>query len=240
MLRILFGEARREDSGKLLQTIIAIRDTVSILETTGRKFAALSSSAAQVKNRRLALWSRGFIDALNELEQSHYCCLRYADKVHKSFLEDMSEEELDDYLRFVYFYKNGFIRLFSILDKLGYFMNELYELKTETIKSRFSYFTVLRRMHEMHIHDTLEQQLFDLKVEYKGPMGRLRNHRNMEIHYINVEMLDDLAQDQASFGNRIRVENISEHVKDLQDGFEMVCRTLQTAFTYIAGKLRKE
>jgi hypothetical protein len=238
MLRLLFNEPRREDTGKLLKASIVIKETISLLETRGKVSSPSQSPKDQLKARRLALWSRGFIDALNELEQSQYCCQRYASEVHKSYVEEMNTEELDHYHRFVYFYKNAFIRVFSILDKLGYFMNDLYDLRTEKIKPRFSYFTVLRRMHDIHHHQTLEQRLYDLKVEYKVPLAHLREHRNTEIHYINVEMIDDLGQDPL-LGNRIHVENVAKHVKDLQDGFDMVCRSLETAFTYISAGLRK-
>ncbi|MNH99121.1 hypothetical protein D3C73_518820 [compost metagenome] len=240
MLRLLFDEPRGTASGKQLQAINAIRDYIETLETNPRSVRdTATASQLQTKVRRLALWSKGFIDALNELEQSKYCCQRYSEEIHQAYIEDMELAELDHYHRFVYFYKNAFIRIFSVLDKLGYFMNDLYDLKTEKLKSKFSYFTVLRRMHEMHIHDGLEQQLYDLKNEYKGPMSRLRNHRNMEIHFINVEMLDDLSETQPMPGVRIHVENVIGHVKDLQAGFDMVCSTLTVAFTYITKNVKK-
>lgn len=227
MLRILFQEPKRVDEGLLLQAGTAIRSYISDLE---------AHPGPEPKNHRLVLWSKGFLDALDELEQSQYCCGRYGAQVHHAFLEEMAPDELDNYHRFNYFYKNAFIRIFSILDKLGYFLNELFELKTETLKSRFSYFTVLRRMHERHLHDSLEQQLYNLKIEYKGQMGRLRNQRNMEIHYINMEMLDELSQEHPKPGERVHVENVADHLRDLDDGYEMVCRTLTVAFTYISGR----
>jgi len=235
MLRLLFGEPKRKDAGLLLQTAQAIRAYIRALEPGPGK---RTKGQRLHKQHRLAIWGKGFLDALNELEQSLYCCTRYASQIHQAYVENMDPEELDDYHRFVYFYKNGFIRVFSILDKLGTFMNDLLELKTEAIKARFSYFTVLRRMHERHIHDILEQQLYDLKNEYKDVLDRLRNQRNMEIHYINVEMLDDLLQTQPIPGERIHVENVQHNVADLQKGFDMVCRTLIITFTYIS-KLAK-
>jgi hypothetical protein len=221
LLRILFNEPKREDSGKLLAAGNAIR-------------------AFQVKNHRYAMWSQGFIDALDELEQSQYCSEQYAKRINDAFLEQMSPEELDDYRRFVYFYKNAFIRLFSILDKLGFFMNEVLELKTESIKARFSYFTVLRRMHEQHLHQSLEQQLYDMKTTNRAPLDRLRNQRNMEIHSINAEMIDDLSNQPSTFSNRIHVENVKENIQDLRIGFDMVCTTLTLTFTYITDKTAKE
>jgi hypothetical protein len=227
MLRILFQEPKRVDEGLFLQAGTAIRTCISALE---------AHPGPEPKAHRLALWSKGFLDALDELEQSHYCCGRYGEKVHKAYLEEMATDELDNYHRFIYFYKNAFIRIFSILDKLGYFMNEIFELKTEKLKSRFSYYTVLRLMHERHLHDALEQQLYNLKIEYKGPMDRLRNQRNMEIHYINMEMVDEISQEHPIPGERIHVENVADHLRDLHKGYEMVCRTLTVAFTYISDR----
>ncbi|MFD0696413.1 Cthe_2314 family HEPN domain-containing protein [Paenibacillus sp. GCM10027628] len=231
MLRILFNEPKRKDSGLLLEAVNAVRSYIRSLEANERTH----QTSAYKRHHRLAIWSKGFLDALDELEQSKYCCERYAEHISKAFLEEMNPLELEDYHRFVYFYKNAFIRLFSILDKLGTFMNDLFEMKTETVKSRFSYFTVLRRMHEHHIHGPLEHQLYNLKMDYKAPLDRLRNQRNMEIHYINAEMLDDLMQQEPVPGEHIHVENVRSNINDLQEGFDMVCRTLTVAFSYITA-----
>jgi hypothetical protein len=234
MLRILFGEPKRQDSGLLLQAYQAVEAYISALQsTTDPVFAA-------DKQHRFAIWSNSFLDALDELEQSQYCAVRYAEKVKKAFIEEMNPQELDDYRRFVYFYKNAFIRIFSILDKVGYFLNEWFELRTESVKPRFSYFTVLRRMHETHQHDTLEQQLYEMKNAYKKPLERLRNQRNMEIHFINAEMLDDLSEQHPTLSDRIHVENVGANVADLGKGFEMVCRALNVVFTYITALVAKE
>lgn len=235
MLRVLFHEPRRVDSGLLLEAGNAVRTFIEHLESKEHHRAASDYS----KYHRQAIWSKGFIDALDELEQSKYCCERYAEHIHEAFLEDMNPQEMEAYRLFVYFFKNAFIRLFSILDKLGTFMNDLFELKTEMLKSRYSYFTVLRRMHEKKIHGALEVQLYNLKMDYKSPLDRLRNQRNMEIHYINAEMLDDLMQKEPFPGDRIHVENVKSNVADLQQGFEMVCRTLSIAFSYITASIAK-
>jgi hypothetical protein len=234
MLRILFNEQRRKDSGKLLAAGNAIRAYMAILNAKESRVPQ-----TQVQNHRFAIWSQSFIDALDELEQSKYCSEQYATRIHDAYLEQMSPDELDDYRRFVYFYKNAFIRLFSILDKLGFFMNEYFELKTETLKSRFSYFTVLRRMHQLHLHESLEQQLYDLKTVNKEPLDRLRNQRNMEIHSINADMLDDLSNQGSTFSSRIHVENVKGNIEDLRTGYDMVCTTLTLTFTYITDKAAK-
>jgi DNA-directed RNA polymerase subunit N (RpoN/RPB10) len=235
VLRVLFNEPKRVDSGLLLDAGNAVRAYMELLES--KEHSRLTSEYS--KYHRQAIWSKGFIDALDELEQSKYCCERYAEHISKAFLEEMNPQEIEAYHRFVYFYKNAFIRLFSILDKLGTFMNDLFELKTEILKSRFSYFTVLRRMHEKKIHGPLEVQLYNLKMDNKSALDRLRNQRNMEIHYINAEMLDDLMQKEPLPGDRIHVENVKSNVADLQQGFDMVCRTLTIAFSYITASIAK-
>ncbi|MGG1553303.1 Cthe_2314 family HEPN domain-containing protein [Paenibacillus ferrarius] len=231
MLRELFGEPKRVDSGGLLEALSAIRAFLAHLES--RKTEGASAAEVTVIHRQI-IWSKGFIDALDELEQSIFCCERFGDPIRKSFLEDMDTHETEEYQRFVYFFKNAFIRIFSILDKLGTFMNDLFQLKTETYKSRYSYFTVLRLMHDRHHHGALETQLYGLKMDYKPAMDRLRNLRNMEIHYINAEMLDDLMQKEPLFGGRIHIENVQANLDDIQKGFEMVCRTLSVAFSYFS------
>ncbi|MNQ71259.1 hypothetical protein D3C85_859220 [compost metagenome] len=234
MLRVLFNEPKRIDSGLLLEAGNAVRAYMKHLETE----QSYLSTKYSIFHRQ-AIWSKGFIDALDELEQSKYCCERFGERIVKSFLEDMNSQETETYQQFVYFYKNAFIRLFSILDKLGTFMNDLFGMKTEKLKSRFSYFTVLRQMHEQQIHGSLELQLYTLKMEYKVPLDRLRNLRNMEIHYINAEMLDDLLQKEPMLGERIQLENVKQNLSDLQQGFDMVCRTLTIAFTYITAYVTK-
>jgi hypothetical protein len=234
MLRILFNEPKRRDAGMLLTAGNAIRAYMAALHAKESRV-----DLVKAKHRRSTIWGQNFLDALDELEESQYCSEQYAKRIHAAYLEEMSPEELDDYRRFVYFYKNAFIRLFSILDKLGFFMNEWFELKTETVKSRFSYFTVLRRMHELHVHNSLEQQLYDLKMAVKAPLDRLRNQRNMEIHSINAEMLDDLSSGHSTFSDRLHVENVKENIEDLREGFNMVCTTLTLTFTYISDKAAK-
>ncbi|MNG31885.1 hypothetical protein D3C84_1177720 [compost metagenome] len=76
-------------------------------------------------------------------------------------------------------------------------------------------------------------------MTYKTPLDRLRNLRNMEIHYINAEMLDDLLQKEPLLGERIHIENVKANLSDLQQGFDMVCRTLSIAFTYITAYVTK-
>ncbi|TBL71524.1 Cthe_2314 family HEPN domain-containing protein [Paenibacillus thalictri] len=223
MLRQLFGETRRQDVGLMHDANHAIESYLARLGKQPKNRKTVD------KERRLELWSRGFIRALDELEQSVYCARRCGANVNKQYVEDMSEEEQDDYHRHIYFYKNAFIRLFSILDKIGYFMNEAFDLKTEQVKLRFSYFTVLRTMHQRGIETELEQCLYDMKVKYKPELERLRNQRNMEIHMLNADLLDDLLNAKEMLAPReekTHVENISGNMDDLTISFEMTCRAL--------------
>jgi len=237
MLRILFNEPKRIDSGLLLEAGQAVRGYMQALQQSSQKHSA---AEPHKRHHRYKVWSQGFIDALDELEESKYCCERFAQRISKLTVEAMNPAEQDDYHRFVYFYKNAFIRLFSILDKLGTFLNDLFEVKTEKAKTRFSYFTVLRRMHEHHIHGPLENQLYNLKIDYKSALDRLRNQRNMEMHYINADMFDDLTQQEPKPAEPLHVENVKANIADLQQGFDMVCRTLIVAFSYITSLQAKE
>jgi hypothetical protein len=236
MLRTLFGEPKRTDQGDLLKIKQSIREFISRLDKMERSRKPTLSTE---KLYRFRLWGRGFIDAVDELEQSLFCSLRFSERVGATYIEEMNPQELDDYHRFVYFYKNGFIRLFSILDKLGYFLNDLFELQTEKVKERFSYFTVLRQMHDQHIHPELQRQLYELKLAYKEPMGRLRKQRNIEIHYLNVDMLDDWTKGGSKPEAKLKVEDVRQQAAELQVGYEMACRSLIAAFAYINKLMRR-
>lgn len=182
---------------------------------------------------RFDLWCRGFVSALVELEWSVRGAGKFGGPVKHTYEEAMDETESSSYHTHLYFHKNAFIRMFSILDKLGYFLNDLYRLETERVKSKFSYFTVLRQMHNNKIEIELEKRLYELKQQFKEPMDRLRKKRNMEIHHINAEMLDDLTRTDLCRADRTYIEDLSSSLSDLRNGYEMVCCTIQTAFDYI-------
>ena len=57
--------------------------------------------------------------------------------LNSPYVEKMQTEERTNYHRYLYFYKNGFIRVFSILDKLGFYLNKRLQLNTEKVKPRF-------------------------------------------------------------------------------------------------------
>lgn len=232
MLRMLFDEPRRKDEGQLLHAFEAIRRYREKLDQMTRKVSYTPNKNELLAPARLDLWAQGFMDALDELEESRYAAGKFVQGIEASFVEDMEEPERDRYRQHIYFYKNAFIRVFSILDKLGYFLNDLYGLGTERVKPRFSYFTVLRQMHERKIQAELEQKLFDLKNAYQEPLRRLRSQRNMEIHLLNAEMVDDMMRAKHSrlHQDRQRVENLKLNIDDLDKSCEMVYRAVETVF----------
>jgi hypothetical protein len=154
--------------------------------------------------------------------------------VKGSSIEEMSAQERLDYYRHVYFDKNAFIRVFSLLDKLGTLMNDLLGLHTERVKSRFSYFTVLRAMRQTGRHAELAERLNELKEQHSEAMNRLRKRRNLEIHHMNSELQDDLFQSLHSEQQKIRpyLENITLNLHDLEEGWEMAHRSLALSFRF--------
>ncbi|KIL41250.1 hypothetical protein SD70_08325 [Gordoniibacillus kamchatkensis] len=231
MLRALFGEPKRKDEGELLFVFREL-DRFAAALAAGKVRGGLSAE----KVPQYAIWTHGLRDAMDELEQSCYCAAKFAANIRSPFVEQMDEREKDDYRRYVYFYKNALIRVFSLLDKLGYFLNESFALETERVKERFSYFTVLRRMRDRQAHPQLQQRLYELKTEYKMPLASLRKQRNMEIHYVNSELLDDLKQTSYRPGDRLRVEDVRAQTGELEQAYRMVADTLLAVFTYMNEK----
>jgi hypothetical protein len=226
MLRYLFGEAERQNSGLILKTNQVLGRYVQELHTLES-----NGQSDSAKLRRWEIWVHSFMTAVDELEQGIYSSHQYSERVQKRNIEDMKNNEQMDYRRYLYYYKNSFIRVFAILDKLGFFLNERLDLNTEKVKSRFSYFTVLRQMHDRHVHTDLEQQLYNLKVKYSEPLNKLRDYRNAEIHSINYEAVDDLLH-FATVGaySWNHIENLPRNNHILQQCFEMVCQTIITIF----------
>ncbi|WP_146250219.1 Cthe_2314 family HEPN domain-containing protein [Paenibacillus flagellatus] len=228
MFRAWFDEPKRTDAGPLLDAVTAIGRYRKLL--TGLIERQTPECG---RYTRYELWARGLTNALDELEQSVYCAARFRESVTRGQEEKMTPEERDDYRRHVYFYKNGLIRLFSILDKLGYFLNDLLKLKSERVKNKFSYFTVLRQMQHLHAEPGLCEPLQSIKNAYREPLARLREKRNMEIHLVNTEMLDDLLHIDLCRADRTYIEDLSANMDDLRQGMDMVCRTLATVFDYV-------
>jgi hypothetical protein len=236
MLRHLFGESERQDSGIMLQTNQVLKqylDNLHAMEAQG--VSDLN------KLRRWEIWVHSFITALDELEQGIYASDRYCALIQKRNVEEMKAGEQLEYRRYLYYYKNSFIRVFAILDKLGFFLNERLQLQTEKVKPRFSYFTVLRQMHEKHIFTELEQPLYNLKLKYSEPLNSLREQRNVEIHSINYEAADDLLNsDRVGANSWNHIENLPANHLILQQCLQMVCQSIVMIFTapcFMDGKI---
>ncbi|WEK56378.1 MAG: Cthe_2314 family HEPN domain-containing protein [Candidatus Cohnella colombiensis] len=231
---MLFGEQPREWSGSALET-------VQLME----KFIAMASKAAGRKVdehsnqfQTYAIWAEGLLRSLDELEQSIYAAKRYATIIPKMEMNELSDEDLLNYNRHVYYDKNTYIRVFALLDKLGTFLNELLQLETERMKSRFSYFTVLRNMRMNRVHRELAEPLGELKEQHNPSLGRLRSRRNTEIHYMNAELQDDLKISLSRRGVERRVEDFTINMMDLDHAWSMVEQTLNHCFRYACRWLR--
>lgn len=187
---------------------------------------------------RLDLWANGLSSALAELEQSVHLAARFARNLPYRYEEDMPEEDRINYYRHLYFYKDAFIRLFSVLDKTGYFLDTHLDLNTGRVKAKFSYFTVLREMHRKGVHAELEQHLYQLKLQYSEPMNRLRRKRNLEIHAMNAELIDDVWQKRNRFADRRELEPLGDNMDDLAKGMEMVEKSMLAVFRYCTKIIR--
>lgn len=230
---MIFDEQPRQADGKLLIAMQAMERFRSMLNKQIERH-----SDSKHKLRKYEIWTLGLLASLDELEQSQYVSQKFAVKVTSGSVDAMSPAERRDYNRYVYFDKNAFIRLFSILDKLGTLLNDILELQTERFKAHFSYFTVLRNMRQRNSHPELMIALNDLKERYKEPMGRMRKRRNTEIHYMNSEMQDDLMQSHDAYGSGYRLENLQAQTEDLKQGMDLVIESLRLSFEYTERWMR--
>lgn len=225
MLRKLFGEPPREDEGETKQAMDAIdrylEKVRSLMNKDGDPHHDL---------RKYEVWTVGLKTSLDELEQSLYASSKFTQRVNKVYEEDMTEQELDDYYRHVYFYKDGFIRVFSVLDKLGTLLNEVLHLGTERVKNRYSFFTVLRQMRSKGVTPELTNRLNYLKDVHKDTLQRLRKKRNTEIHHMNTELQDDLWQLHRSLHEKVKLENIQSNIDDLHEAYIVVCHVMSAVF----------
>lgn len=226
MLRILLGEPPRVNSGVLAEAMNHMAEVAARLRKEMN-----SHEDHDHECRKQEIWTRGLISSLDELEQSWFAACFYRKSVIAGYMDDMSSMEQGEYARYVYFYKNGFIRVFSLLDKLGTVLNSLYNLNTSKVKTHYSYFTVLRQFQTLHEHSVLAEQLNSIKNAYSEPLENLRKRRNAEIHYMNAEMQDDLWQRHQGLHDKIRLEDIDSHLRDLEQALEMVCRTLSKVYS---------
>ncbi|QHT60020.1 hypothetical protein GXP70_08710 [Paenibacillus lycopersici] len=234
MLRMLFGEPPRKDSGKLLEAIQAMERYAALLN---KRIEQGQDSDHNL--RKYEIYTLGLLSSLDELEESAYAAGKFASMVTSETVEGMTEAETLNYRRYVYFDKNAFIRLFSLLDKLGTLMNEYLHLETERVKPHFSYYTVLRRMAERNAYPELTEPLHKLKEEGREAMNRLRKRRNMEIHYMNSEMQDDLKQNHEAYFEPHRLENLSQQTKDLAQMMDLLLDTLTLTFHHAYSQMKK-
>ncbi|QJC53296.1 hypothetical protein HGI30_18085 [Paenibacillus albicereus] len=230
MLRALFGEEPAAPAGHVAEALKAMQAYASALH-----LYVASGRDQDHKARTREVMTFGLMASLDELEQSCYAASRYGALVTSDSWADMPPEERLQYRRYVYFDKNAFIRLFSLLDKLGTLLNDALALNTQQFKVRFSYFTVLRRMREKKLHPALAGPLSDLKAKHDKPVARLRKRRNEEIHNLNSELQDDLLQMHLHFGEEIGLESISDQLEDMASGLELAAASLQLAFAYLAS-----
>ncbi|MBW4080954.1 Cthe_2314 family HEPN domain-containing protein [Paenibacillus sp. S150] len=234
MLRILLGEPPRENSGVLAEAMENMAKAASLLRKEMN-----THEDRDHESRKLEIWTRGLISSLDELEQSWFAAAFFRKSVVAGYMDDMSPMEQGEYARYVYFYKNGFIRVFSLLDKLGTVLNSLYGLNTGKVKAHFSYFTVLRQFQLQNEHTALAGELEKIKNSYRDPIENLRKRRNAEIHYMNAEMQDDLWQRHQGLHDKIHLEDLDSHLEDLKQSLEMVCKSLAAAFRYSVEQWHK-
>lgn len=222
----------RKPSAELMQVKTAIAEFCTALRERHR------GETVDAKWIRLDLWAGGLSAALAELDESAYLAAKYAAGLSYRHEEDMPEEDRLNYYRHLYFYKNAFIRLFSVLDKTGHFLDMLFDLQTGKVKPKFSYYTVLRQLRQRGDHPQLVRELDRLKLAYREPMDRLRRKRNLEIHAMNVELLDDVWQKRRRFADRRLIEPLQDNLRDLEHGLRMAGRSLLAIFRYCAKSLR--
>lgn len=232
LLRTLLGEPPviwEGTAGKAVQCMDSFYEQICI---------RVASSAPDASRYRVHMVrTEGLRRSLEELEESLFAAQYFARRIGHTKWDQLSGQELLDYDRHVYFDKNAYIRTFSLLDKLGSLMNDLLGLRTEEVKPKFSYFTVLRRMRDQGPYAELAGGLTAIKEKHRLAMNRLRARRNMEIHYLNAELKDDLrairrAELDSSVVEYQRLEDLSTNMADAKEGWEMVAGTLLQVFQF--------
>lgn len=238
MLSELFGQLSRENNNPLVEN--AFKEMGQAIQLLQKEMNRYEDPTHDL--RKLEIWTRGLVSSLTELDESYAAAEFFRKSITiAGFMDDMSAKEQLDYARYVYFYKNGFIRVFAVLDKLGTFLNEVYDLETSKVKSQYSYFTVLRQFSDKHTHQSLGRKLEAIREEYRQPINDIRKRRNAEIHYMNVEMEDDLWQRHQGLHDKIILEDVDKHLLELKLGVDMVSRTLSTVYLYTSERwIRKD
>jgi len=219
-------------------------DTAQTLEALGRFIArawerAGGSAGRGFRNagfRKYALWAQGLRRSYVELVESRFAAEFFASRLSAGkHVHELTPDERLDYDRYIYFDKNAYIRIFAILDKLGSLMNEMLRLRTERVKPRFSYFTVLRNMRYNRLHPELACRLGVVKDRHRDAMDRLRTRRNMEIHYMNAELYDDVRY--TTLWEKEPLEDLKANLADLDEGYAMVSHSLRHAIAYLMKQM---
>jgi len=238
MLRTLLGTEPCPWDGQLGETAESMKAFIRVAD---RRASRPGDQAAQF--RTYAVWTEGLLRSLEELEESLFAARYFAERVKHIKWAELTDIEKLDYGRHVYFDKNAYIRMFSLLDKLGTLMNDLLTLRTERIKPKYSYFTVLRRLRDIGRHPELASRLTALKEDHRAAMNRLRARRNMEIHYMNAELKDDLQTGRRLVGEQVggywRLEDLSANLADAQEGWTMALGTLHQVYQFAGKWLRR-
>jgi len=216
-----------EPHKELIEVLLILK---SFIKKLSDKIEASPEPDTQLVKYRV--WTKGLESSLIELYASYEAAHYYRQCIHETIVNEMSEEQQKWYAFYVYYDKNGFIRVFSLLDKIGTFLNELLKLKTEQVKPHYSFFTVLRTLRERRLHLHLTEPLNEIKEASKEATFRLRKRRNTEVHYMNSEMEDDLIQETRMFGQDVRLENLSEQIEDLYVGLMMNINVIKLTFQY--------
>ena len=226
MLRKMCDEPPRIDDAQL-RSILALAEQLAV------KYGKLRGGEQANRAQTLVAWMKSLASSFDELEQSVHCAIRFAEGIRHEFVEDMGPEERVDFRRHLYFYKNAFIRVFSVLDKLGSFMNDIFGLHAERVKERFSYYTVLRCMREARAEPELLRRLDEIRNKYREPVQELRLMRNHEVHAINTELLDEDGRLRLRPRDpRQPIEDLRSNVATLQAGYAMAGESLHAVLQY--------
>ncbi|WP_309122701.1 Cthe_2314 family HEPN domain-containing protein [Paenibacillus sp.] len=226
MLRKMCDEPPRTDDAQM-------RDILALTNELAIKYGKLRGGEQAGRAQTLVAWMKSLASSFDELEQSVHCAIHFAERVQHDYMEEMGPEERTDFRRHLYFYKNAFIRVFSVLDKLGSFMNDIFGLHAERVKERYSYFTVLRCMREARAEPELLRRLDETRNKYREPVRDLRLMRNHEVHAINTELLDEDGRLRLRPRDpRTPIEDLRRNVAMLQAGYAMAGESLHAVLQY--------
>jgi len=76
-----------------------------------------------------------------------------------------------------------------------------------------------------------------VKDRHRDAMDRLRTRRNMEIHYMNAELYDDVRY--LTLREKEPLENLEANIADLHEGFAMVSHSLRHSVSYLTRRMEE-